>query len=96
VGAKIGEICFLPLEIEKTTFFANNFKIQEGLTPPSDAHGHSYEILQHFAVAMQLVSVFKSATERKVGQFCRQSRIRFTFGIFRHSKFFHRCGFPLL
>jgi len=32
---------FLPLEIEKTTFFANNFKIQGGSKPPcppSDAH----------------------------------------------------------
>ena len=27
-GAKSGSICFLPLEIEKTTFLANNFKIQ--------------------------------------------------------------------
>ena len=36
-GAKSGEIWFLPLEIEKTTFFANNFKIQESqgpLVPP--------------------------------------------------------------
>ena len=33
-GAKSGEICFLPLEIEKTTFFASNFKIQGG-KPPS-------------------------------------------------------------
>jgi len=40
-----GEIRFLPLEIEKTTFFANHFKIQGGglapLTPPSDAHAVS-------------------------------------------------------
>ena len=41
-GSKSGEIWFLPLEIEKTTFFANNFKIQGGLAPPSDAHEHSY------------------------------------------------------
>ena len=33
-GAKSGEIWFLPLEIEKTTFFANNFKIQGGGKPP--------------------------------------------------------------
>jgi len=33
-GAKSGEICFLPLEIEKTTFFDNNFKIQEGPKAP--------------------------------------------------------------
>jgi len=34
--AKSGEIWFLPLEIEKTTFFAHNFKIQggEGPLPP--------------------------------------------------------------
>ena len=32
-GRKSGEICFLPLEIGKTTFFANNFKIQGGLAP---------------------------------------------------------------
>jgi len=32
-GAKSGEICFLPLEIEKTTFFANNFKIHGGTGP---------------------------------------------------------------
>jgi len=33
-GAKSGEICFLALEIEKETFFANNFKIQgEGKVP---------------------------------------------------------------
>ena len=40
--AKNGEICFLHHEIEKTTFFAHNFKIQGGLGPPShpsDAHG---------------------------------------------------------
>jgi len=35
---KSGEIWFLPFEIEKTTFFANNFKIQGGQSPPSDAH----------------------------------------------------------
>ena len=36
-GVKRGEIWFLPLEIEKTTFFANNFKIQGArplLDPP--------------------------------------------------------------
>jgi len=33
-GAKIGEIWFLPLEIEKTIFFANNFKIQGRPCPP--------------------------------------------------------------
>jgi len=33
-GAKSGEIWFIPLEIEKTTFFANNFNIQWGLCPP--------------------------------------------------------------
>jgi len=40
-GGKSGEICFLPLKIEKTTISANNFKIQGGLppSPPSDAHG---------------------------------------------------------
>ena len=32
-GAKCGEICFLPLEIEETTFFANNFKIKGALPP---------------------------------------------------------------
>jgi len=32
-GAKSGELWFLPLEIEKTTFFANNFKIQGSLGP---------------------------------------------------------------
>jgi len=31
-GAKSGEICFFPLETKKTTFFAENFKIQL-LTP---------------------------------------------------------------
>jgi len=34
-GAKSGEIWFLLLEIEKTTFFANNFKIQGGQGPPA-------------------------------------------------------------
>jgi len=41
-GAKNGEIWFLPLEIEKTTFFAKNVKIHEGLAPPvppSDTRG---------------------------------------------------------
>ena len=33
-GAKSGEICFLRLEIEKTIFFANNFKIQGRPCPP--------------------------------------------------------------
>jgi len=33
-GAKSGEIWFLPLEIEKTTLFANNFKIQGRPMPP--------------------------------------------------------------
>jgi len=32
-GDKSGEICFLPLEIKKITFFANNFKIQGGKDP---------------------------------------------------------------
>ena len=35
-GAKSGEICFLPLEIEKTTFFANNYKILGARPPPAD------------------------------------------------------------
>jgi len=34
-GAKSSEICFLPLEIEKTTIFANHFKIQEEPRPPA-------------------------------------------------------------
>jgi len=36
-GAKSGEICLLPLEIEKKRFFANDFKIQggQGLPFPS-------------------------------------------------------------
>ena len=41
-GAKDGEIWFLPLKTKKTTFFAENFKIQGGTKaplPPSDAHG---------------------------------------------------------
>ena len=33
-GAKSGEIWFLPLEIEKMTFFANNFKIHGEPCPP--------------------------------------------------------------
>jgi len=44
-GGKSGEIWFLPLEIEKTTFFADIFKIQGGQGPPppsSDAHTWSY------------------------------------------------------
>jgi len=52
-GAESGEIWFLPLEIEKTTFFANHFKIQGGtwvplpllptpmLTPPP-VHRHAF------------------------------------------------------
>jgi len=43
-GAKSGEIWFIPLEIEKTTFFANNFKIQWGPLPPlppSDSHANA-------------------------------------------------------
>ena len=47
-GGTHGEIWFLPLEIEKTTFFANNFKIQKGKAPPrpppsSDAHGFKFQ-----------------------------------------------------
>jgi len=41
-GFKSGEICFFPLETKKTTFFAEIFKIQGALgppSPPSDAHG---------------------------------------------------------
>jgi len=35
-GAKSGEIWFLPLEIEKRTLFANNFKIQgRAKAPPA-------------------------------------------------------------
>ena len=34
-GAKSGKIWFLPLKIEKTNIFANNFKIQGGLAPPA-------------------------------------------------------------
>jgi len=33
-GDKSYAIWFLPLEIEETNFFANNFKIQEGPSPP--------------------------------------------------------------
>jgi len=33
-GARNCEICFLPLEIEKATFFANDFKIQGWQGPP--------------------------------------------------------------
>jgi len=42
-GAKSGEIYFFPLEIKKTTFFAEIFKIQGRKAtpvPPSDAHAH--------------------------------------------------------
>jgi len=42
--AKSGEIWFSVLEIEKTTFFANHFKIQGDkptLPPTSDAHEHT-------------------------------------------------------
>jgi len=31
---KCGQICFFPLEIKKTTFFAENFKIKWGVPPP--------------------------------------------------------------
>jgi len=41
-AAKSGEICFIPLENKKTTFFAEILKIQAGqglpFPPPSDAH----------------------------------------------------------
>ena len=41
-GDKSDEIYFFPHETRKTTFFAENFKIQGGLGhplhPPSDAH----------------------------------------------------------
>ena len=33
-GARSGEIWFFPLETKKTTFFAKNFKIQEGAKAP--------------------------------------------------------------
>jgi len=39
--AKSGEICFFPLETKKTTFFAEIFQIQEGLSPTSDANACS-------------------------------------------------------
>ena len=50
-GAKSGEIWFLPLEIENTTFFANNFKIQGANAPlpsPSDAHKQWHGLFMHF------------------------------------------------
>ena len=53
-GTKSGVICFLPLEIEKTTFFANNFKIEGGKPPPSDAHACSKEILSAASVAVRV------------------------------------------
>jgi len=41
VGSKVVEIWFLPLEIEKTTFFVNKIKILGVLPPLSDAHVHA-------------------------------------------------------
>jgi len=46
-GAKSGEILFLPLEIEKTTFFANNFKIQGGLDPLSPLPTPMFAVNEH-------------------------------------------------
>jgi len=36
-GAKSGEIWYFPLETKRTTFFAENFKIQRGQGPPDPA-----------------------------------------------------------
>ena len=55
-----GEICFLSLEIEKTMFFANNFKIQGGPRPPcppSDAHGWTQTSLAENAARQWLLIV---------------------------------------
>ena len=45
-GAKSGEIRFLPLEIEKTSFFANNLKIQGGRRLPAPLPTPVAETLQ--------------------------------------------------
>jgi len=39
---------FYPSKLQKTTFFANNFKIQGDLGPPSDAHDHKKRYLFRF------------------------------------------------
>jgi len=47
-GPKSGKIWFLPLEIEKTTFFSNNFKIQGGARIPSPlSNAHVYNKSQN-------------------------------------------------
>jgi len=67
-GAKSGEICFLPLEIEKVTFFANNFKIQGlALAPPAPLPTPMTVSRQRIhEVSSQLVSVHKL----KIGHCC--------------------------
>jgi len=41
-GTKSSEIWFLLLEIEKTTFFASNFKIQGGVLGPPASHSDAH------------------------------------------------------
>jgi len=71
VGAKSGETCFLPLEMKKQPFFANNFKIQGGqgsLPPPSDAHAVMI-CSQHskYRTSMLSAMVYIDARSRKMG-----------------------------
>jgi len=44
---------FFPLETRKTTFFAEIFKIQGDLAPPSDAHGGVYNDNEIYAPIQQ-------------------------------------------
>jgi len=39
-GLKVLKFGFYPSKLKKQPFFANNFKIQRGQGPPSDAHGY--------------------------------------------------------
>ena len=60
-GAKIGEICFFPLETKKTTFFTIFFKIQRVALPP----------LLPIPTPMDMLTV-PGCTKTRKGEFVRQ------------------------
>jgi len=53
-GAESGEICFSLLEIRKTIFFAEIFKIQGHHPAPSHSNANERDILVKMKVLVQL------------------------------------------
>jgi len=56
-GSESGKSCFFPLKTKKTTLFAEDLKIQEGLAPPFDAHVINSHKLKHGVTSNSLLNI---------------------------------------